>query len=149
MFQELSTRPVFVHDATAQFDIVPGKMGKFLAVADCMSFWPLLKEHDYWKGCCLSFAEFIPSLLVLPSGARNMVIPGARSSKQVPLFINLRFYHKRRKRKGYSLLFFRVKYTRMLSTGRVPRGEIAEMHSILARQIKQDTWKKNKQMGRL
>jgi len=32
LFQELSTRPVFVHDATAQFDIVPGKMGKFLAV---------------------------------------------------------------------------------------------------------------------
>uniref|UniRef100_A0A1V1FIW2 Putative calpain 3 n=1 Tax=Reticulitermes speratus TaxID=60591 RepID=A0A1V1FIW2_9NEOP len=25
--KELSTRPVFVHDATAQFDIVPGKMG--------------------------------------------------------------------------------------------------------------------------
>lgn len=31
MFQELSSRPVFVHDAPSQFDISPGKMGKLLS----------------------------------------------------------------------------------------------------------------------
>jgi len=82
-----------------------GRWVSYLMFTDCMSFWPLLKVHDYWKACYLSFAEFIPSLLVLSSGVRNIVTPAAHSSKQIPLFINPRYYHTRRKCKGYSFLF--------------------------------------------